>query len=98
MSGIRPSSLKIDSVRYQRNGSGGEGFFAVAFRFRQGQVWTPLVAAVHTGFGDDDGKFLPERTCVICPERPEECWDGPAFAPTLIEACTKAEKDGSAFR
>lgn len=93
---LRSSQVKVDSVRYQRNGSSGDGFYAIAFRFREGRSWTPMVATLEA---PADGEALNRaKLFVICPSRPRDCWDGYAFTAVVFEAIKRADQTGEMYR
>lgn len=92
--GAPETTLRLTAVRYHRNGSAGEGFFLVAFRWREGHSWRALTATV-TPEGDE---WPRSRVAVFDPHSVSECFDGFWFAPVLIAWCRNASEDGSAHR
>lgn len=92
------STIKVNQVRYHRNGVGGEGFFAVGFTFREDGVEHRLVATVVASegvLGEVDGLC---QVYVIDPADLDSRWRGDVFAAELLTVVTAAAADGSAFR
>ena len=91
---------KVESVRFHRNDSDGESFFAVRFVGSNAQG-TGCGEAIGLVFGLDvdpaDNDDSAVRCCVVSITRPTARWNGNAFKAELIAAVSAACVDGSAF-
>lgn len=90
-------SIKVASVRYQRNGICGIGFYAVAFTFTEDGETRAMVGFV---VPPDDKKpgAQPEVYGVMDPADMREMWRGDRFVDDLWAACQTASADGSAHK
>lgn len=87
--------LKIDRIRYHRNGTSGEGFYAVDFREREGRRFVRRVAAV---FADGDILTRTGRIAVIDPADIGNTRRGDNYESELRAACKAAHDDDSAYQ
>lgn len=81
------------SVKYHRNGIGGEGFFAINFRYTD-EGEDPAYGGELIGTIPDAGE--DDRTCngrcyIVNPGRSDLCYRGDNFEPCLRE-CITAER------
>lgn len=88
--------LKIDRIRYHRNGCDGEGFYCVDFREREGRRFVRRIAAVFVD-GDD---IMKSTGCiaVVDPDDIGNCRRGDYYEPQLRAACKAASDDGTAYQ
>lgn len=72
------TSYTIKSLHYQRNGVGGEGFFYVAFDFKEDGRKHSLIAVMpHRYLEESEAhQIQPEYTYIIDPENLESGWRG----------------------
>lgn len=103
-----PLRITPTSVRYQRNGICGVGFYAVGFDWfdPDAQTTRHMVGFLVPPNGQDEASEAgpahrhaprPEVYGVIDPAAPRECWRGDHFADAMFDACQRAAKDGSAY-
>lgn len=90
-------ALKIDRVRYHRNGVCGEGFYVIAFRERQGRKFVPYIGVLFGNPIEEPGKFIAE-CAVINPADITDTRRGDHYEPSLRAAAIAAHEDDSAYR
>lgn len=83
--------LKINAVRYHRNGVSGNGFFTIDFTYERR---TRLLATVFT---TDDDHTSAENYAVVSTDSVIDRWRGDNFIDDLLGAIRAAVADGSAF-
>lgn len=87
--------IRVHSVRYQRNGVAGIGFYALLFE-SEGRAFVGFVVPRYSE--DGERELAPEIYGVIDPASPREAWRGDHFADEMWAACQRADADGSAHR
>jgi hypothetical protein len=101
---MRRGPITVQSVRYNRNGMAGDGFFVVAFTLSD----TALLAVLFTGdealtagrdiHGTPIVKADMAQCAIVDPANPGTMHAYESFAPWLAEAIDRWVADGRAFR
>lgn len=81
-------AVKVDRVRFHRNGCGGEGFHVVTFASGGECRGRRMVGIVFDG---------PGRVAVIDLDAPDDLWRGDRFERDLRAAVDRANETGEAF-
>lgn len=84
-----PRKLKINAVRYHRNGISGIGFFAIDFIFEKRR----LLATIWTNDEHTDTEYY----AVVSADNVIDRWRGDNFTDDLLAAIRTAVESGSAF-
>ena len=96
--------LVVRSVKYHRNGIGGDPFYVIQFEDEE-EFGTrrplPFIGIVPSYFvPNEDGTvgapFCENSGCipvyVITPDDPDQCWRGDYYSDRLVQACVDFEK------
>jgi hypothetical protein len=89
-------AIKVQRVRYHRNGVGGIGFFTVEFTDTKykGQRF---IATVWTREDESGETQIGDHYAVLTPDDMTQCWRGDYYADQLLPAIRAAQQNGSAF-
>jgi hypothetical protein len=79
-------TIKLNNYEYHRNGSGGDGFYAVAFTLTEEGESTELIAVLPGGLRDYDLNEGDVPAYIINPNDPLSKWRGDKIARDLIDA------------
>lgn len=84
----------VTKVQYQRNGIGGDGFFAVHFRDRErvdAHTYVAIAFTEHDEEGEIDYRAYWPRVAVVSTDAPDLAWRGAdAFGDFIKSAIQKA--------